>query len=50
MSKRMWKKQALLILGGGVLLAFDGCVAIFAPAMASMLESIILTFLFGTAS
>ena len=49
MSKRMWKKQALLILGGGVLLAFNGCVAIFGPAAASVLESIILMSLFGSA-
>jgi hypothetical protein len=48
MSKPTWKKRAMVLLAGGVLLQTGGCATTFAPILLSLAESAILTYLFGT--
>jgi hypothetical protein len=47
--RRSWKKAALLVLSGGLLVQVGSCATALGPLAYSLGESVLLTMLFGNA-
>ena len=47
MSRVNLKRSALVLLAGGMLVQVGGCLAAFGPALVSLGETTLLTYLFG---